>query len=99
MSRWYTRGLTDVALAALVSSSPSWVAPSPSAGGGQARCTGRRDIDPGDVALPPGFRIEAVARDLTFPTSVTFDDRGRVYVLEAGYAYGEKWTTPRLLRV
>jgi hypothetical protein len=30
---------------------------------------------------------------------VTFDDRGRVYVVEAGYAYGEVVTTPRLLRV
>jgi len=71
---------------------------SPSAGGGQTR-VGNRYVNPGDVALPPGYRIELVARGLTFPTGVTFDDTGRLYVVESGYSYGEKWTTSRLLRV
>ena len=71
---------------------------SPSAGGGQTKA-GTRRIHPADVALPEGYRIEVVARGLTFPTGVAFDDRGRAYVTEAGYCYGEKWTTPRLLRV
>jgi len=70
-----------------------------SAGGGQAKYSGTRLVNPGDVALPRGFRIEAIARDLTFPTGLAVDDQDRVYVVEAGYAYGEKWTTPRLLRI
>jgi glucose/arabinose dehydrogenase len=70
----------------------------PSSGGGQhARAT--RQVRPSDVALPAGYRIEIVATNLTFPTSVAFDVEGRVYVVEAGYCYGEKWTTPRLLRI
>jgi hypothetical protein len=36
---------------------------------------------------------------LTFPTGVAFDDTGRVYVIEAGYSYGEAWATPRQLRL
>ena len=49
--------------------------------------------------MPPGYRIEAVATGLTFPTGVTFDGAGRPHVVESGYSYGEVWTTPRLLRV
>lgn len=71
----------------------------PSKGGGQTTFAGPRQLDPADIALPDGYRAEVVASGLTFPTSVTFDDRGGVYVLEAGYSYGEVWTTPRLLRV
>lgn len=58
-----------------------------------------RRPDPADVALPEGYQIEVVARELTFPTAVTFDERGTPYVLEAGYSYGEEWTEPRLLRI
>ncbi|MGI9178996.1 MAG: PQQ-dependent sugar dehydrogenase [Longimicrobiaceae bacterium] len=71
----------------------------PSAGGGQTTFTGPREIRPADVALPEGYRIEAVATGLTFPTAVAFDEQGRAHVLEAGYSYGEEWTVPRLLRV
>src|SRR4051794_21099407 len=69
-----------------------------SSGGGQVRSSERR-INPADIELPPGYRIEAVARGLNFPTGVAFDDQGRPCVVEAGYSYGEVWTTPRLLRV
>lgn len=58
-----------------------------------------RTLDPSDVALLEGYRIEPVARGLTFPTGVAFDDAGRAYVTEAGYSYGEVWTVPRLLRI
>jgi glucose/arabinose dehydrogenase len=71
----------------------------PSHGGGQTSFEGSRATDPADIALPEGYRAEVVATGLTFPTGVAFDDRGGVYVLEAGYSYGEVWTTPRLLRV
>ena len=58
-----------------------------------------REVSAGDVALPDGYEIEPVATGLTFPTGVAFDDSARLYVIEAGYSYGEKWTTPRLVRV
>ena len=71
----------------------------PSHGGGQADFNPPREISPADVALPAGYRIEAVATGLTFPTGVAFDAQGRPHVVEAGYSYGEVWTTPRLLRI
>jgi len=71
----------------------------PSAGGGQTSAPATRAIRPADIALPPRYSIEAVATGLTFPTSVIFDDKGMPFVVEAGYSYGESFTTPRLLRV
>lgn len=71
----------------------------PSSGGGQTSFVPPRPVDPADVALPDGYTIEALATGLTFPSGVTFDDAGRVYIVEAGYSYGEIVTTPRLLRV
>jgi glucose/arabinose dehydrogenase len=68
-------------------------------GGGRAEFAPPRLVNPDDVALPESYRIEALAEGLTFPSGVTFDDQGRVFVIEAGYSYGEKWTTPRLLRI
>lgn len=71
----------------------------PSRGGGQTAFSPPRPIDVGDVAVPAGYRIEAMATGLTFPTAVAFDDAGAVYVVESGYAYGPVKKTPRLLRV
>ena len=71
----------------------------PSSGGGQTEFTPPRKVNPADVALPAGYRIEAVATGLTFPTGVAFDEQGVPHVVEAGYSYGEVFTTPRLLRV
>ena len=68
-------------------------------GGGHAEFSPPRQVNVNDVALPDGYKIEALAKDLTFPSGVTFDDEGRVYVIEADYSYGETWTTPRLLRI
>jgi glucose/arabinose dehydrogenase len=70
-----------------------------SEGGGEARFNPPRQVDPSDVALMEGYTIEAVARNLTFPSAIAFDDRGRVYVTEAGYSYGDYRGTPRLLRI
>src|SRR5438105_2149564 len=58
-----------------------------------------RPINTEDIALPSGYRIDALATGLTFPTGVTTDDQARVYVVESGYSYGEVWTTPRLIRI
>lgn len=72
---------------------------SPSSGGGQTRFEGQRRVNPADVELPTGYALEPVATGLTFPSAVAFDEAGGVYVLEAGYSYGEVRTVPRLLRV
>src|SRR4051812_43819172 len=74
---------------------------SPSRGGGQAKAGvgAGRAVNPGDILVPRGYRVEAVATGLTFPTGIAFDDQDRPYVVEAGFSYGEVWTTPRLLRI
>lgn len=52
------------------------------------------------VMLPAGYRMEQVASGLTFPTSVTWDENGRMYVLEAGSAPGPKAVgSGRVLRI
>jgi glucose/arabinose dehydrogenase len=71
----------------------------PSEGGGDTRFREPRQIDASDIALLAGYEIEPVATGLTFPTDIAFDDRGRLYVTEAGYSYGDVVTTPRLLRI
>jgi hypothetical protein len=71
----------------------------PSDGGGMTAFEPPRRFEPADVALPEGYRMELVAEGLTFPTDVTFDDGGGVYVTEAGYSYGEMFLTPRLVKI
>jgi glucose/arabinose dehydrogenase len=68
-------------------------------GGGQIDAIPVRTIAPGDIAVPKGYKIESVASGFTFPTACTFDDAGNLYVIEAGYSYGEVWGEPKLLRV
>jgi glucose/arabinose dehydrogenase len=68
-------------------------------GGAEATFLGRRKVNPADVALPPGYRIEPVATGFTFPTAVVFDDANRPHVIESGYAYGERYAPGRLLRI
>lgn len=71
----------------------------PREGGGVTKFEGPRRLDPRDVAVPAGYRIEVVASNLTFPTALAFDGAGRLHVTEAGYSYGGVVTTPRLLRI
>ena len=70
-----------------------------SKGGGQTETGGLKPERAADVALLDGYKIELVARDLTFPTGVAFDGQGNPVVVEAGYSYGEVFTTPRLLTI
>jgi glucose/arabinose dehydrogenase len=70
-----------------------------SEGGGEVMTPASHTLSRGDVALAAGYEIDVIANHLTFPTSVTFDDRGDVYVTEAGYSYGDVFTVPRLLRL
>jgi hypothetical protein len=48
-----------------------------------------RVLDVTHISLLEGFRIEPVDSAFTFLTGVTFDESGRPYVVESGYAYGE----------
>jgi glucose/arabinose dehydrogenase len=49
---------------------------------------GRIPINPQDMYLDPNYILEPVVVGLNFPTSITFDDEGRLYVGEAGFSYG-----------
>src|SRR5829696_9398015 len=71
----------------------------PPNGAGKASFSGTREVNPADVAVPPGYCIEAVATGLTYPTGVVTDEQDRLYVVEAGYSYGEDFQVPRLLRI
>jgi glucose/arabinose dehydrogenase len=71
----------------------------PSRGGGQTSFLPPRIVTPGDVAVPAGYNIDIVASGLTFPTGIAFDDAGVPHIVESGYAYGEVFTTPRLVRI
>ncbi len=66
---------------------------------GEAQFSEDRRLDAVDIALPEGFRAEIAATGLAFPVSVGFDELDRVYVVEAGYSYGEAFAIARLLRV
>src|SRR5688572_30078734 len=68
-------------------------------GAGKASPRAVRNVNPAGVAVPPGYCIEAVATGFTYPTGVVTDEQDRVYVIEAGYAYGEDFRVPRLLRI
>ena len=71
-----------------------------SSGGGEGvSFSGSRTLNSRDIALPAGYIIEVVAENLTFPTGITFDDSGVLYITESGYSYGEVFKEPRLLRI
>ena len=71
-----------------------------SEGGGQGNIrTDSRPVDATDIELPAGYTAEVVAKGLTFPTNITFDEQGTPYVIEAGYSYGEVFLEPKLLRL
>src|SRR5436309_6185458 len=71
----------------------------PSNGAGKAVFSPPRRVNPADVAVPPGYRIEPLVTGLTYPTGVVTDQQDRVYLTESGYSYGEDFQPPRLLRV
>ncbi len=51
------------------------------------------------IQVPPGFTIEKVVDGLTYPTALTWDDEGRMYVAESGGAFQEEPPPSRILRV
>lgn len=54
--------------------------------------------DASAAQVPAGYRVEVVLADLTYPTSVEFDDAGNMYVAEGGFAYGDDVARARVLR-
>jgi glucose/arabinose dehydrogenase len=61
--------------------------------------TTEQTVDGITVRIERGYRLERVLGGLTFPTSVAFDDAGRVYVVDGGFAYGPTYTPARVLRL
>lgn len=51
------------------------------------------------VQLPMGFKISKYAEDLTFPTGITFNNTGEMFVVESGYKAGPVRSPTRILRV
>jgi hypothetical protein len=51
------------------------------------------------VNISRGFKIEPVPWNLNLPSIIAFDEKGNMYIAEAGYAPGELETTPRILKV
>lgn len=47
----------------------------------------------------PGYEVDVVVKNLTYPTSIDMDDEGNLYLAEAGYSYGDPTAIPRILRV
>src|SRR5215213_5184613 len=59
-------------------------------------------IPPPDAAaaqVPQGYRVEVVATDLIYPTSVEFDRSGNMFIAEGGYVYGDHAAPARIWRV
>lgn len=52
------------------------------------------------IRLPKGYEIEKIAADLTYPTSITWDDEGNAYIAEAGGTFTDEEGAPaRILRL
>lgn len=50
--------------------------------------TAKRRIDPKDIMLPPGYKIEVFACGLTTPINIIFNDQGEMLVADAGVTSG-----------
>jgi glucose/arabinose dehydrogenase len=51
------------------------------------------------VELPEGYQIEKVLEGLTYPTALTWDDQGNMYVAEAGGAFMDLGAPSRILQI
>lgn len=70
-----------------------------SSGGGQQNKVSERKVNPSDITLPEGYKIELIAKNFTFPTGIAFDENGTPYVTESGYSYGEVFRDPKLIKI
>lgn len=51
------------------------------------------------ILLPEGYEIEKVAEGFTYPTSITWDDQGQMYIAEAGGDFLDLEAPARILRI
>lgn len=49
--------------------------------------------------VPEGYKVEIFMKDLNWPSSIEFDDRGNAYVAEAGYVYGDPFAPARIFKI
>jgi glucose/arabinose dehydrogenase len=56
-------------------------------------------IEAGELTVPEGFEVEIVANRLSFPSAVAVDEEGRLYVAEAGLAFGRAEADGRIVRI
>lgn len=47
-----------------------------------------RKIDPNDILLPRGYKIEAYAQGLNTPACILFAEEGEIYIADTGYTNG-----------
>jgi glucose/arabinose dehydrogenase len=52
-----------------------------------------------EVSLLPGYHVEVVVSLLNYPSSITFDPQGNLYIAESGAAPGDESRPPRILRI
>ena len=52
-----------------------------------------------EVSLLPGYRAQVVVSLLNYPSSITFDPVGNLYIAESGAAPGDESRPPRILRI
>ncbi|HEV8604354.1 MAG TPA: hypothetical protein VGQ99_03250 [Tepidisphaeraceae bacterium] len=52
-----------------------------------------------EVFVPAGYRAEVVVSLLNYPSSISFDHVGNLYVAESGAAPGDESRAPRILRI
>lgn len=53
--------------------------------------------DASAINVPEGYTVEAVITELTYPTSIEFDEAGIMYIAEAGYTRSDNNALPRLI--
>ncbi|AFZ69703.1 PQQ-dependent sugar dehydrogenase [Deinococcus peraridilitoris] len=53
----------------------------------------------GVFVLPDGYKIEKVVDGLTYPTALTWDDQGKMYVAEAGGGFLEQLSASRIMLI
>lgn len=66
----------------------------------QLPTSARPVVDPNDVRVPDGYKVEVVAAGLSFPTGMGFAEDGTLFILEGG----STWPTrpamlPRILQL
>lgn len=48
----------------------------------------KRIITPEDILVPSGYKVEALAENLTAPINLTFTDQWEILIADAGIASG-----------